>query len=102
MMKDPNKFMENLNRKTVTYCQYGAKVQKPTDIWTNANHWVTKKRCGPGDKCHESAKRGSDRGTQSQNRDPIKRAIIPQALCDEIVEVCEGINKIKQETLNTV
>lgn len=82
-------FMKKLNRKTVTYCQYGDKVQKPTDIWTNANHWIPKPCCSPGDSCHESAKRGSDRGTQSQNRSPIKRAIIPRKLCKEIVDVCE-------------
>jgi len=93
------KFMDNLQRKTITYCQYGSNVQKPTDIWTNANNWIPKKMCRPGDKCHESAKRGSDRGTQSQNRSPIKRAIIPTGLCQEIVDVCEGKIKIRQETL---
>lgn len=28
-------FMQGLPRYTVTYCQYGEKRQKPTDIWTN-------------------------------------------------------------------
>ncbi len=94
------KFMENLNRKTITYCQYGAKVQKPTDIWNNAYSWIPKKMCNPGDTCHESAKRGSDRGTQCQNRNPITRAIIPEQLCNEIVDVCEGKTKGIQLTLN--
>ena len=92
-------FMINLNKNTVTYCQYGSKVQKPTDIWNNCFNWIPKKKCSPGDKCHESARRGSDRGTQSQNRNPIKRAIIPEQLCEEIVDVCEGKIKEKQEVL---
>ena len=72
---------------------------KPTDIWTNATHWIPKKMCKNGNKCHESAKRGSDRGTQNQNRDPIKRAIIPEKLSQEIVNVCEGNIKVIQKTL---
>lgn len=93
------KFMQKLHRKTVTYCQYGAKVQKPTDIWTNASSWIPKKRCRCGDGCHESAKRGSDRGTQNQNRSSIERGIIPKKLCREILSVCEGKQKEKQEIL---
>lgn len=93
------KFMPNMLRKTVTYCQYGSKVQKPTDIWTNAVNWIPKKMCRSGDSCHENAKRGSDRGTQNQNRSPIKRAMIPDDLCFEIVDVCESKQKVKQKTL---
>lgn len=92
-------FMLNLHRKTVTYCQYGSNVQKPTDIWTNASHWIPKKKCSPGSTCHESAKRGSDRGTQSQNRNPIARAVIPEGLCNEIVDICEGILVTQQTSL---
>ncbi len=92
-------FTKEYNRKTLTYCQYGDKVQKPTDIWTNCNFWIPKKKCNAGDKCHETAKRGSDRGTQSQNKSSIKRAIIPIQLCNEIVDVCENKIKVRQETL---
>ena len=91
-------FMESIFKKTVSYCKYGAKVQKPTDIWTNAHHWITKQRCSPGDSCHESAKRGSDRGIQYLGG-AVKRGIIPDLLCEEIVKVCEGKQKIKQEIL---
>ena len=93
-------FMSNFHRKTVTYCQYGAKVQKPTDIFTNAVVWIPKPKCRPGDKCHESAKLGADRGTQNQNRNPILRAVIPEQLCLEIVDVCEGKLKVKQVVLH--
>lgn len=78
------------SRKTVTYCQYGDKVQKPTDIWTNCNQWIPRPKCAPGSSCHESAKRGQDKGTQNQSRSPEKRAIIPHQLCQEIAQSCVG------------
>ena len=40
-------------RNTITYCQYGDNRQKPTDIWTNARWWKSKRPCAPGDPCHE-------------------------------------------------
>lgn len=90
------KFMQEFQRKTISYCQYGDNVQKPTDIFTNMVQWIPKPMCSPGSSCHESAKRGSDRGTQNQNRDAYLRAIYPQGLCDEIVNICNGNMKIKQ------
>ena len=91
--------MNNLMRKTVTYCQYGEKYQKPTDIWTNASNWIPKKMCSPGDSCHESAPRGTRSGTQGL-KNSEERGRIPQELCDEIVQVCEGTQKVKQMILN--
>lgn len=81
-------FMRGLLRRTVTYCQYGDPRQKPTDIWTSCTGWQPKKICGPGDDCHEAAHRGAKTGTQGTAND-IQRAIIPSALCDEIVRACE-------------
>ena len=81
--------MKDLPKNTVTYCQYGSKVMKPTDIWTNCSSWIPKPMCKNGMPCHESAKRGSDRGTQAQHRSPMLRAIIPPDLCKEIILVCE-------------
>ena len=75
-------------RDTVTYCQYGDKVQKPTDIWNNNNNFKPLAMCKPGDSCHETAKRGEDRGTQNSNINPIKRAIIPKELAVEIYKSC--------------
>jgi len=43
---------------TVTYCQYGDKRMKPTDIITNIPGWGGK-RCTNGSPCHERAPRGS-------------------------------------------
>lgn len=92
-------FMQELPRKTVTYCQYGAKYQKKTDIWTNASHWVPKKQCNTSDKCHISSPRGSRTGIQDSNKDAYERAKIPIELCKEIVKVCEENIKEKQNCL---
>lgn len=81
-------FMKGLPRKTITYCQYGDFRQKPTDIWTNCLLWTPKKPCSPGDKCHETAKRGQDKGTQNLANSET-RAIIPRGLCLEICDICE-------------
>jgi hypothetical protein len=75
--------MANLQKRTVTYCQYGDKRMKPTDIWTNCSYWHPKKACNNGDKCHESAPRGARTGTQGLNG-AKDRAVIPEALCEEI------------------
>lgn len=81
-------FMQNLPRYTVTYCQYGDKRMKPTDIWTNYPEPKFKPPCKNGDPCHEAAPRGSSTGTQSlKNR--IEKARIPDELCEYIVLLCE-------------
>lgn len=72
-------------RHTVTYCQYGDTRMKPTDIWTNAWWWNPKPACKNGDKCHESAPRGSRTGTQGI-KGAKDRGRIPSALFDEILE----------------
>ena len=98
MMRN-QEFMKRLpKRNTVTYCQYGFNVQKPTDIFTNCLLWNNNKTCEAGANCHESAKRGSDNGTQNQNRDPEKRAIIPPLLFEEIFNSIENPTE-EQKTL---
>ena len=81
-------FMDGLHRKTLTYCQYGDKRMKPTDIWTNLKKWRPLKMCKNGDGCHISAPRGSKTGTQGLSN-AIDRAIIPPDLFKEIFEVIE-------------
>lgn len=80
--------MQELPRYTVTYCQYGDKRMKPTDIWTNHPDPKFKPMCKNGDPCHEPAPRGSQSGTQG-----IKtykdRSRIPEQLCKHIVDICE-------------
>ena len=81
-------FMKGLYRYSVTYCQYGDKRMKPTDIWTNHPDPRFKPMCKNGDGCHEAAPRGSKTGTQGL-KGSKERSVIPKALCEHIVEICE-------------
>ena len=86
-------FIKGVNRYTITYCQYGDTRMKPTDIFTNYPNPNFKPMCHNGDKCHESAPRGSQTGTQGLKLTK-DRSRIPDLFCDYIVELCEkGINK---------
>lgn len=82
------RFMQGLPRYTVTYCQYGDKRQKPTDIWTNHPNPNFKPMCKRGANCHESAPRGSKTGTQGL-KGAKERSVIPEKLCEHIVDICE-------------
>ena len=83
-------FMQGLPRYTVTYCQYGERRQKPTDIWTNHPTPSFKPPCKRGSTCHDAAPRGAKTGTQSlKNR--IEKARIPVLLCKHIVDICEDM-----------
>ena len=74
-------------RYTTTYCQWGEKRMKPTDLFTNyPNAYFP--RCKNGDPCHESAPRGSKTGTQGL-KGSKERSRIPDALCDYIVSLCQ-------------
>lgn len=91
-------FMQNLTRKTVTYCKYGDIRQKPTDIWNNCINWIPKKKCLPGDNCHQASPRGTKSGTQGLSN-AFERSIIPFELCQEIAAACNNQNKMKQKLL---
>lgn len=81
-------FIKRFPRYTVTYCKYGEKRMKPTDIWTNHPNPQFKPPCKNGDSCHEAAPRGARTGTQSlKNR--IEKAKIPKQLCEHIVYICK-------------
>ena len=81
-------FMQDINKYTVTYCQYGDNRMKPTDIFTNHSEPNFKPMCKNGDPCHESAPRGSKTGTQGI-KGKVDRSRIPEKLCDYIVSICE-------------
>ena len=99
-------WMQDLPRYTVTYCQYGDKRMKPTDIWTNYPRPNFKPPCSAGDKCHMAAPRGSSmrkakkRGIDLSSMDisattygmrkAKDRSKIPEKLCEHIVNICEG------------
>ena len=82
-------WMQGIPRYTVTYCQYGDKRMKPTDIWTNHPMPGFLPPCKNGDSCHEPAPRGAKTGTQGikGTRD---RSRIPAALCDHIAAISEA------------
>lgn len=93
--------MINLPKNTVTYCQYGLNIQKPTDLWNNLNHNF-KPMCKPGSPCHERAMRSSQKGTQGvirnktyDLRSPALRGIVPKELCLEIIKYCEENEQTK-------
>ena len=83
-------FMKSLPRYTVTYCKYGDTRMKPTDIWTNHPDPKFKPACKNGDTCHVAAPRGSKTGTQALKGSKL-RSVIPDALCQHIVDICEEI-----------
>lgn len=89
-------FMKDLPRYTVTYCQYGDKRMKPTDIWTNHPKPNFKPMCHNGDSCHEKAPRGSRTGTQGL-KDAKERSVIPEELCEHIVDICNELLESKGE-----
>lgn len=74
-----------VERKTVTYCQYGDSRMKPTDIWTNTE-WVARPTCKNGDPCHAPAPRGSQtEGSTQGKKGAFDRGKLPEALCNEIL-----------------
>ena len=81
-------FMQGLPRYTVTYCQYGERRQKPTDIWTNHPFPAFCPPCGRGSPCHDAAPRGARTGTQAL-KNAREKAKIPKLLCEHIVTICE-------------
>lgn len=87
-------WMQGLPRYTVTYCQYELdkpveqRRMKPTDIWTNHPAPKFKPMCKNGSPCHAAAPRGAKTGTQGLNGSK-ERSVIPAALCQHIVEICE-------------
>lgn len=89
--------MRGYRRVTVTYCHYGSKNMKPTDIWTKSGSWFPRLACSSNDRCHDRQPRGSRAkkifgtpggGTQGLNG-AVERGRIPPALCFEILRSCE-------------
>lgn len=85
-------YMQDLPRKTVTYCSYGDMRMKPTDIWTNFD-FTTRPMCRNGNRdCHhEPAPRGSKTGTQGLKGDYL-RSQIPAELFIDIFNDIKKIN----------
>lgn len=79
-------------RHTVTYCQYGDTRMKPTDIWTNNQHWTPLPMCKNGAPCHVAAPRGSSTGTQGLKGN-YNRSKIPHELCLEVLKSAYDANE---------
>lgn len=81
-------YMMGIPRYTTTWCQYGFKYRKATDIWTNHPYPNLRPPCHNGDPCHEAAPRGSKTGLQGVDgaRD---RSKYPPLFCEHIVDICE-------------
>lgn len=72
--------------ESVTYCQYGYKFMKPTNIFTNSPVWKPRKMCFNGNPAcnHSRTTRGKYSGVLSQSKK--NRSKIPQLLIFEIIE----------------
>ena len=88
-------FMKPLDKCTVTYCQYGHKSMKPTDIFNNFG--FVGLACKNGDHCHEAAPRGSKTGTQGE-RSSEERGIVPSLLCKHILKDVETMEAVQRWT----
>jgi hypothetical protein len=75
--------LADLQRHTVTYCQFGDTRMKPTDLWTNLDTWNPRPACKNGDPCHEPAPRGSQTGTQGRGG-AKEKAMVPFELGADI------------------
>lgn len=80
--------LQQFDRHTVTYCQYGDVRMKPTDLWTNHPDPQFKPPCKNGMPCHVAAPRGSQTGTQGI-KSVVDKARIPDQLCEHIAKISE-------------
>lgn len=81
--------LEGLERRTVTYCQYGDERMKPTDLWGTVEGWTARDMCSNGGGCHVSAPRGARTGTQGI-KGARDRSRVPYDLGREILAAIEG------------
>lgn len=77
-------------RRTVTYCQYGKKFMKPTDLWGGFPPSLElRPMCQNGAPCHVRAVRGSKTGVQSKTQ-AAEVAKIPEELS---LQICLAVEK---------
>lgn len=85
----------DLERRTVTYCGYGEKRMKPTDLWGGfPPGLVLKEPCQNGMPCHTAAPRGSTTGTQGM--DSAESAKIPYSLALSVCVAAEDALLMRQ------
>jgi Site-specific DNA methylase len=83
--------MTGLERRTVTYCQYGDTNMKPTDLWGGFPPSLElHPPCNNGDPCHTSAPRGSKTpGSTQGKKGGAERAVIPYELAHAVCLAAE-------------
>lgn len=74
-------WMQGLPIYYTTYCRYGSKQMRPTNIWTNHIDPKFEPPCKNGDPCHTRAPRGSK---------AVMHTAAPEKLCQHIVNICEA------------
>lgn len=83
----------DLERRTVTYCQYGSAAQKPTDLWGGfPPGLVLHMPCKAGSSCHTSAA-GSAKGAIVTASDAAHRAVVPYSLSLAVCLAMEAEDK---------
>jgi hypothetical protein len=94
--------VQSLDRRTVTYCQYGQRNMKPTDLFSNAFHlWEPRPPCKNGDSCHDAAPRGAKTGTQGIKGYALRSKIPYELALDVCLAVesacgCDACRRRKQ------
>ena len=88
------KFMRKVPRYTVSYCQYGFNVMKPTDIWSNIKGFQPK-LCKNNRDCHERSPRGSRTGIQGKDN-AQDRGEIPPDLIRALLNTIQNDNTLKR------
>lgn len=84
--------LAGLELRQITFCGYGERRRKPTDLWGGFPPTLKlNPPCKNGDDCHEAAPRGSKTGTQGI-KDPAMRAKIPY---DFSLAVCKAMENWK-------
>jgi hypothetical protein len=83
-----------LERRTITYCQYGDSRMKPTDLWGTVPGWLPRHACKNGMVCHEAAPRGSRTGTQGLGGAKV-RSMIPISLSQDLLAAIEKQVELK-------
>lgn len=75
--------LDEYERRTVWYCQYGDERAKPTDLWGGFPRTLTlKPECRNGATDHAAAPRGAKTGTQGRDKDA--RSFIPYELAKDV------------------
>lgn len=77
--------VQDFPRQSVTYCRYGDKRMKPTDLWGVVPNWTPREMCKNGMPCHEAAPRGAKTGTQGL-KGARERSRVPYELGKEILD----------------